>query len=325
MDIDTNIILIESESSPDTFYSVNITSLTCSCPIFLKKLRVLPLNNPHRLCKHLVQAVTKTGIPPFLTQYKSDIEWFARQKASFTNRDSVRHNNKTALPVGTIQKVATNKKRKYCHSEAIANGKKISATIPLQGGRVSYTINNLNAFYDTITQESFIPIAYRSIEQAVVKWITEEYNKVRLESAPLAIPKIIEYKPIEVEFPEGSVKTISIQKMNGVLELSGFGYDYDGKYFHIKGQIERESVEAVMAKSYPGIIYSINNSKAYRLYVEETKKHESSLEILRIDKLTLTFSSDLSDTFPKTYWFLEKAVLTWLKSEYDQISRNELE
>jgi hypothetical protein len=325
MDKDNNRIRIESESSPGTFYSVDTTSLTCSCPIFVKKLRVLPLDNPHRLCKHLVQAIAKAGIPSFLTKYKSDIEWFAQQKASFTDRDSVRRTKKLALPVGSVQSLATNKKRKYCYSEAIADGKKISAAIPLQGGMVSYTISNLHASYDTMTQESFIPTTYRNLEEAIVAWIVDEYNKVKHDAAPSAVKKQIDYQPIEDELPEDSVKTVSTEKKTGLIEFYEIVDNFDeAEYFHIRGQAGRESVEAIIRKNYSVILYNIDGSKVYTYDVAPTKE-ESNIPIVGLGKVTMTFSSDLSDTFPKTYWFLEKAVLAWLKSEYDRISRNKSE
>jgi len=325
MDNKNNILLIESGSSPGTFYSVDTLSLTCSCPIFVKKLQALPLDNPHRLCKHLVQAIAKTGIPPFLTQYKTDIEWFAQQKATFTDRYSVRRTKKLALPIGSVQSIATNKKRKYCYSDAIADGKKISAAIPLQGGMVSYNINNLHASYDTVTQESFIPITYRNMEGAIVAWIVDEYNRVKLDDAPSATKKQIEYQPIEHELPEEAVKTISIEKKKGMVEFYEIVDNFDKtEYFHLRGQAGRESIEAIIRKNYSVILYSINGSKVYTYDIAPTK-HESNVPIANIGKVTMTFSSDLSDTFPKSYRFLEKAVLSWFRNEYDRISNNKLD
>ena len=75
----------------------------------------------------------------------------------------------------------------------------------MEGGNITYTINNYHANYDTLTQYSFIPVTYRNMEQAIVSWLVDEYNKMRKESAVLAVQKQIDYVPIEKEFPVDSV------------------------------------------------------------------------------------------------------------------------
>jgi hypothetical protein len=315
-----DIVQIESDSNPGTFYSVNTTLLTCSCPIFSRKLKSLSIDNPHRLCKHLTQAISKIGIPDFLSQYKDEINWFAQQKATFTDKASVRQTKKLALPTGIVQTLSVNKKRKYGYLEGTADEKKISATIPLEGGMVGYTINNLHANYDTITQEGFIPVTYRNMEQAIVSWIVEEYNRMRNKSAPLAIPKDIKYTPIKKELPEDSVTTISIQKKKGLVQFFEIVDNFDeDEYFHLQGQVGRESVEAIIRKNHNVILYNIDGSKVYSLDMAPMK-NESIVDLAEFGKATLTVSSDFSDTFPKTYWFIQKAVLKWLRNEFDNIA-----
>ena len=83
----TEIIKIESDSRKGQYYSVNIELLTCSCPHFYKKLRGFSLENPHRLCKHLVKALTTRGIPEQLKKYKEAREWVALHTSAFADRE----------------------------------------------------------------------------------------------------------------------------------------------------------------------------------------------------------------------------------------------
>jgi len=315
----SKIVQIESETSPGTFYSVNTKSLTCTCPFFLRELTTLPLADPHRLCKHLTQAIVKTGVPEFLAPHRTDIEWFAEQKARFSDRESVRQKKKLALPVGSVQTMTVNKKRKYSYVEGTADGRKISAAIPLAGGMVSYTIGTFHASYDTVTQESSIPVAYRNMEPAIIAWIVDEYNKAKHDSAPVAMPKNLEYVPIEKEFPEGSVETISSERKKGLVQFFEVVDNFDEEeYFHLHGKVGRESVEAIIRKNYSAVLFSINGTKVYSFDVVPMKE-ESRIDVSGFGTATITFSSDLSDGFPKGYWFIQKAVFKWLKDEYVRI------
>lgn len=319
MNENSQTVQIESESSPGTFYSVDTKSLSCTCPFFMRELTSLPLDDPHRLCKHLTQAIAKTGIPESLAQYQTDIEWFAQQKARFSDREFIRQKTTLALPVGSVQTVTVNKKRKYCYVDATADGRKISAAIPLAGGIVGYTIGTFHASYDTVTQQSSIPVAYRNMEPAIIFWIVDEYNKARNKSAPVAQQRNIEFVPIEKEFPEGSVKTIAVQKKKGLVQFFEVVDNFDeDEYFHLQGQVGRESIEAIIRKNFSGVLFSINGSKVHSFDVAPLKE-ESHLDLSGLGTARITFSSDLSDGFPRGYWFIEKAVFTWLKAEYSRI------
>jgi len=313
------IIEIESNSSSGTFYAVDTKLLTCTCPFFLRDLGTLPLDDPHRLCKHLTQALVRTGIPEFLAQYGKDIQWFAQQKARFSDKDSIRQTTKLALPVGAVQTTNVTKKRKYCYVEGLAGGKKLSAAIPLTGGMVSYTISTFHASYDTQSRESSIPVAYRNMEQATINWIVDQYNKVKSDATPAAVPKEIEYAPIEKEFSEDSVKTISAEKKKGLIQFFEVVDNFDeDEYFHLHGQVGRESIEAIIRRNFSGILFSINGSKVYTFDVAPTRE-ESHIDVSEFGTASVTFSSDLSDGFPRGYWFIQKAVLRWLKDEYVRI------
>jgi len=322
MNDDSHIIQIESDSTPGSFYTVDTKSLTCTCPIFSRKLKSLPPDDPHRLCKHLTQALAKTGIPKSLISHQADIEWFAQQKADFTNRDSIRRDKKLALPVGTVKTVSVSKKRKYAYIEGVVDDKKISAAIPLEGGQASYTINNFHACYDLLKQDSSIPITYRNLEQAVVSWLVEEYNKVRNTSAPPAIAPQIDYTPIVEEMPEGTVETISIEKKQGLVQFFEVVDSFDEhEYYHLRGKIGRESVESIIRKDTAVMLYSINGSKVYSLDLTPVND-ETKIEVPDFDTLSFTLSVDSTDKFPKAYWFIEKAVLRWLRDEFVRIAHS---
>jgi hypothetical protein len=73
-----------------------------------------------------------------------------------------------------------------------------------------------------------------------------------------------------------------------------------------------------MGRKHPTILYSINGARVYTYDLSPTKE-ESTVKTL-LGEFTTTFSSDLSDEFPRAYWFIEKAVLGWLKDEYTRIA-----
>ena len=84
------------------------------------------------------------------------------------------------MPDGSILTITSSKKKKYCYVEGVGDEKKILATLPLGGGVVYYHITNFGGSYDLTTQASHIPWNYRYMEQAVINWIVDEYNKVKI-------------------------------------------------------------------------------------------------------------------------------------------------
>ena len=92
------------------------------------------------------------------------------------------------------------------------------------------------------------------------------------------------------------------------------------EYFHLRGQAGRENIEAIIRKNNSTILYNINGSKIYT-FDGEPIKFEHKISIHDGDDATLILTSD-SESFPKKYWFLEKAVFAWLKKIYDQIETN---
>jgi len=321
MDDKAKTILIESDSKPGDFYSIDLRSLSCTCPYFAKKLVNLPLDDPHRLCKHLTQALCKTDIPPFLERHALDIRWFGQHRSGFSDKKSIKTIKNRALQAEEVQTTAVIKKKKYCYVTAVARDKKISAVIPLDEGLVSYTINNSHAQYNMTTQESNVPVGYRNLEQAIVSWILDEYNKAKNGSAPVAIKPEIDFKPIPAEISEGSVKTISREKRSGLVELGNVIDDLEeAEHFYIRGEVGRECIEAIIRKNYDVIIYRINSSRVYSYDLAPTM--EQSTVTTAVGDFTVTASSNLSDDFPRAYKPLQKAVLRWLRDEHDPIANS---
>lgn len=326
-------MMIESDSRRGEFYTVNIKSLACSCPHFHKKLSGLPLEDPHRLCKHLIKALTINGIPDHLKEYKEDIVWFADHNSAFTSMEKAlknkRWDKRFPLPNGSITTVTSSKKKKYCYVEGMGDEKKILATIPLIGGVVSYTISNFYGSYDLNTQASRIPWNYRYVEQAVINWIVDEYNQVKNPGAPIATKKMIEYKLNPDPIPEGNIKTISIEKhdkSSGILELPNgtIHIPKDGEeYYHVIGEANNNQIEAFISSQNTSIFYSINGSRIYIFDVSplssETEVKLPGMETNSPMKLVITFDS--SDKFPKQYDFMKRAMIKWLTDEYCKIAK----
>lgn len=327
----SEIISIESDSRSGVYYSVNTVLLTCSCPHFFKKLHGRPLEDPQRLCKHLVKALALKGIPEYLKQYSDDIHWFAQRNAAFTNMENALNKKKwdknIPLPDGSIATTKSSKKKKYHYIEGIGDDKTISAKLPLAGGVVSFTIISFYGSYDLSTQESHIPWNYRYMEQAVINWIVDEYNKIKNADAPVAAKKNIIYKLKPDPIDEGSIKTITTEQVetsSGLLELpGGLIHPIVDKeiYYHVIGGVENYIINAFISSTSTLLFYSINGSKTYSFDIcPLSTTSETNLSEVGIGSpLQLVVTVDSSDNFPRNFLFMEKAVKKWLTVEYGKI------
>jgi hypothetical protein len=304
--------------------------------LFSKKLYGLPLENPHRLCKHLVKALTIKGIPEYLKQYSEDIHWFAKRNSAFTSKENALKSKKwdknLPLPDSGIITTKATKKIKYHYIEGIGDEKNILATIPLAGGAVSFTISNFNGSYDLNTQASHIPWNYRYMEQAVINWIVDEYNKTKNADAPVAAKKTIIYKLNPDPIAEGNIRTITTEKMetsSSLLELPGgiiHDIDANEKYYHVSGGVESYKIDAFISNASTLLFYSINGSRAYSFDVSPSSTtSEINLSGVGIESpLQLVVTTDSSDNFPKNFLFMEKAVRQWLTDEYNKIRNTKI-
>ncbi|HZV46789.1 MAG TPA: hypothetical protein VFG06_05530 [Thermodesulfovibrionales bacterium] len=327
----TEVIAIESDSRPGAYYSVNMRLLTCSCPHFYKKLRGLSLNDPHSLCKHLVKALSINGIPEHLKQYRKDIDWFAQHNSAFTSREqaikSKKWDKNIPLPDGSITTTKSGKKKKYYYLEGTGDEKKILASLPLAGGVVSFTINNFHGDYDLKTQARHIPWNYRYMEQALINWIVDEYNKTKNAGAPMAAKKTIIYKLNPDPIAEGSIKTFTTEKVDissGFLELPDglmYAVDENEKYCHVIGGVENYKIDAFISSASTLLYYSINGSRIYSFDIVPSST-ESAINLSEVgvkSPFKSVITIDTSDKFPKNYHFMEKAVIKWLTDEYNKI------
>ena len=82
--IDSRIVLIESFTAPGTMYEVDIIQLRCSCSHWVLDLSSLHRGRPYRLCRHLVRALAREGVPQHLEKYTKQILWFAEAGTGYT-------------------------------------------------------------------------------------------------------------------------------------------------------------------------------------------------------------------------------------------------
>jgi hypothetical protein len=143
---------------------------------------MLPLHDPHRLCKHLIRVFADKGVPDAFKAHEEDIKWFAKHNASFTNREKafVREKTletqfyregKTLFTPDMITVLSRNKKRKYCYFDAKAIEKQIFATMTLNGGDTSLRISNLWAFYSFSQNTCSFPDPIRFMAPGMVLWL----------------------------------------------------------------------------------------------------------------------------------------------------------
>ncbi len=173
-----DIVSISSETNPTKSYDVNLKELTCSCPHFYKKLHASPVEDPHRLCKHLIRALHENGIPEHLKKHSDDIIWFAQHGVAFSSRDKVRKQKKLPLIEGSIITVISDKKTKYCYLSGKVNEDIIHASLPLDGDQVSLTINNFHGACNLKENICALPKAYQYMEKAILSWLINEKTKL---------------------------------------------------------------------------------------------------------------------------------------------------
>lgn len=174
-----SIVSIQSETDSTKSYNINLKDLTCSCPHFYKKLHAVSIEDPHRLCKHLIRALHENGIPEHLKSYTEDILWFARHGVAFTSREKVRKQKKLPLSEGCIITVTSDKKVKYCYLSGKVNEDIIHASLPLNSDQVSLTINNFHGVCNLKENICALPKAYQYMEKAILSWLITEKNKLK--------------------------------------------------------------------------------------------------------------------------------------------------
>jgi hypothetical protein len=263
----------------------------------------------------------KNGIPEHLQKYKEDIEHCVKYKTSFRPKSEIinmpRWNQNTPLPDGFIETISLTPKIKYCYIEGRGDGRKIEAKVPFKGGLVRYTINSFGCLYDLQTHESEMPDSYFYMEQAIINWLVDEYNKIKKSDSPDADKVLINFnpRPTHTHISPGEIKTIAITKAitdesgmimysNGEINVS----ENNNEYFYVTAKVGRDFIEAYIFPDDKIIHYSINQSKTYSYDVNPiVSETEGALGV----KLIIT--ADMSSEFPRRYKYMEEAFFFWIK------------
>ena len=170
-------IFLESMSRSGSFYNISIAAQTCTCRYFNIKLKHYPLNDPRRLCKHLVKVLAKNGIPETLHTFKNDILLRASQGQGYIPAEYLSKNEKIPLPEGSIETITANRKTKYIHLAGIADEHPINASIAIMTGETSLQISDLWGSCSLEKKKCVLPKRLAYMEAALLKWLSDEYGK----------------------------------------------------------------------------------------------------------------------------------------------------
>lgn len=346
-------VQIESDSEPGKFYEVDTTALTCTCTYQNRKLRMLPLDDPHRLCKHLVRIFADQGVPDTFKAYEEDIKWFAKHNASFTSREKAflrektlkmqfYRDRKTLFMPDMITVLSRNKKRKYCYFDAKAIEKQISATMTLNGGDTSLKINNLYAFYSFSRNTCSFPDPIRFMAPAIVLWLDIEYSELTGEKRSRSDENIVAlYNQManpRPEVPVGAIATVSREIKPGQQHMIEWGEwteeEFDCNFInaHVDmkdkdGIDEPMEIEAIIPMSVNFLLFRINLSSSVKLFIQEigskiilSTSYETEEHVSSEDGWGFTYRTSETTThkFPKSLSYIKRAIYAWLE---DEVSR----
>jgi hypothetical protein len=342
--MESQVFHVESDSEPGKFYVVDTTTLTCTCAYHNRKLRMLPLDDPHRLCKHLVRVFADKGVPDAFKAHEEDIKWFAKHNASFTSREKALlrektletqfyREGKTLFAPDMITVLSRNKKRKYCYFDAKAIEKQITATMTLNGGDTSLTINNLYASYSFSRNTCSFPDSIRFMAPGIVLWLDIEYSELTGENRLRSDENIVAiYKQMtnpKQEVPVGSITTVSreIVKLGQQDMWIGWGewteeeidcnfirahVDMKDKY----GIHEPTEIEAIISMPDNVLLFRINRSSSVKLFIQEIGSNiilSTSYE--QGWRFTYRISMTTTHKFPNSLSYIERAIYAWLEEE----------
>jgi hypothetical protein len=343
-------VRIKSDSKPGRFYVVDTTALTCTCAYHNRKLRMLPLDDPHRLCKHLIKVFADQGVPDTFKAYEEDIKWFAKHNASFTSREKALLREKTLemqfyregkilFAPDMITVLSRNKKRKYCYFDAKAIEKQISATMTLNGGDTSLTINDLYAFYSFSRNTCSFPDPIRFMAPAIILWLDIEYSELtgekRLRSDENIVAIYNQMANPRQEVPVGAIATVSREIKPGQQHMIEWGewteeeFDCNFVCAHVDikdkdGIRETTEIEAIIPLSGNFLLFRINLSSSVKLFIQETgSKIVLSTSYGREEHVssehgwgfTIRTSETTDHEFAKRFLYIKRAIYAWLEEE----------
>ncbi|MFT5662098.1 MAG: hypothetical protein ACI9TV_002746, partial [Sulfurimonas sp.] len=64
-------------------YNTDIENLTCSCKDWQEVRKSYLLDNPQRLCKHIINKLDSNNLPNNLRYFKSDIKFYQEKEKGF--------------------------------------------------------------------------------------------------------------------------------------------------------------------------------------------------------------------------------------------------
>jgi hypothetical protein len=342
--MESRVFHVESDSEPGKFYVVDTTTLTRTCAYYNSKLRMLPLDDPHRLCKHLIKTFADKGVPDTFKPYEEDIKWFAKHNASFTSREKAILREKTLetqfyregetlLKPDMITVLCRNKKRKYCYFDAKAIEKQISATMTLNGGNTSLKINNQYAFYSFSQNTCSFPHSIRFMAPAIILWLDIEYSALTGESHYRCDENIAAiYKQMtnpRQEIPVGSITGVSREII--ILDHSdmwvGWGElaEEDIECNFIRAHVDTKDkdgiheptkIEAIISMPDNVLLFKINDSSSVKLFIQEIgSKVILSTSCGQGWRFTYRISTTTTHEFPKSLSYIKRAIYAWLEEE----------
>lgn len=275
---------------------MNLTTFSCTCPHHSRKLRGLPLSDPHRLCKHLIQVLAVQGIPDIFKAYDEDIIWFAKHNASFTDQEKAlvrertlemqfyREGKKLFTP-DMITVFSRSKKRKYYYLDSKTTEKEISATMTLNGGDTSLHVNNLFALYSFSKNTCSFPDPIRFMAPGIILWLDMEYSAVtgdKRERSDTNIKGIYEQmlNP-KLEIPMGTIITTSRERKPGKDIMTEWGEwtEEDFNCSLVRGHAEVNDrsaihepteVEVIIPSTSNMVLFRINLSSCVESSFQET-------------------------------------------------------
>jgi hypothetical protein len=345
--MDSQIIRIESDSEPGKFYEVNPTLFTCSCPYHNRRLRMLPLDDPHRLCKHLVKLFADQGVPDIFKAYEEEIKWFAKHNASFTSRDKaltrekqhIYEKAKSYFTHDQIVVLSRNKKRKYYYIEAKAIERQISATMRLDDGDTSLKISNSYAFYSFVQNTCSFPDSYRFMAPAIILWLDIEYSELtgekRFRSEENIVAIYNQMANPRQEVAVGAISTVSreIRPSRETMiewgEWTDEGFDCNLIRAHVdiedKDAIyEPTEIEAIIPVSGNFLLFRINLSPSIKLFIQEigskiilstSYEREEDVSSVHGWGIVIRTSETTDHEFPKRFSYIKRAIFARLEAE----------
>lgn len=174
------MITFKSLSNPSIEYEINLEELTCTCQHFLQHCYRYLRSDPHRLCKHLISVLVAKGIPAQLIPYEEQIKWCAVRNTRYMTKAVAAKKIKEPIPIGGVETLSSKKKKKYLYLIGKCEDYILQISVELEDGTASFQINDKWCFYDAKKHKGGFHKYYQYMQDAIMQWIDDEYNKSML-------------------------------------------------------------------------------------------------------------------------------------------------